>query len=147
MGSSTMNATVLQGGDRHNVIPDRCHYTLDIRYNPSYTAEEIVVIVDDLVEADISVRSSRLAPVETSLESPIVQAMSAAHGSVEYFGSPTLSDWVFLRGIDTIKIGPGDSERSHTPNESVSIDELRRAVPIYEDCVRYYLTHNTHISS
>ncbi|MEL6177660.1 MAG: M20/M25/M40 family metallo-hydrolase [Myxococcota bacterium] len=141
LGSSTANVTVIQGGDRHNVIPDRCHYTIDIRYNPAYSAEELVSIIDAATEADIRIRSKRLAPVETNPEGQLLDALRHAHPRAELFGSPTMSDWVFLKGVDAIKIGPGDSEQSHTPNESMPVAHLEVAVPLYERTVRRYLAH------
>lgn len=139
LGGSTAHATVIRGGERHNVIPDRCEYTIDIRYTPSYEAEELVALVDERVEAEIRVRSDRLRPVETSADAPIVSAMEAEHPDLGPFGSPTMSDWVHLRGVDAIKIGPGDSEHSHTPNESVDLDEVITAVDIYAACAQRFL--------
>lgn len=138
LGPSSANVTVIQGGKRHNVIPDTCGYTLDIRYTPSYTWEELVALIDAATEADIRVRSSRLQPVETSAESPIARAIAHAHPEASFFGSPTMSDWVHLKGIDAIKIGPGDSERSHTANESVSLAHVEAAVELYAGAAQHF---------
>ena len=136
LGPSCANVTILCGGDRHNVIPDRCDYTIDIRYTPSYDPEELRALIDSITEAEISIRSMRLMPVETDPDAPVARALAAAHPGVDLFGSPTMSDWVFLRGVDAIKIGPGDSRRSHTPNEGISLAQVGQAVGIYEGCVR-----------
>ncbi len=138
LGPSTANVTVIQGGDRHNVIPDACQYTLDIRYTPSYSPEEITAMIDELTEADIAVRSDRLRPVETAETAAIVRALKLARPELKPFGSPTMSDWVHLGHVNGIKIGPGDSEYSHTPNESVSVFETQRAVDMYRDAALAY---------
>lgn len=140
LGRSTANVTILQGGDRHNVIPDRCDYTIDIRYTPAYSAEELTALIDALVEADVRVRSNRLRPVETAADSPLASALRAARPEIAFFGSPTMSDWVHLAGVEAIKFGPGDSERSHTPNESVSIAQVEAAVGLYAAAVRTRLS-------
>lgn len=139
LGASSVNVTVLKGGDRHNVIPDRCDYTIDVRYTPSYTADELHAILDATTEATLNLRSTRLRPVETGVNSPIVAALRAARPELTLFGSPTMSDWVHLAGTDAIKIGPGNSERSHTPNESVAIADVLAAVHLYRQAASTFL--------
>ena len=139
LGRSTANVTVLRGGSSHNVIPDACDYTIDIRYTPAWSPDELVALIDAATEAEIRVRSQRLVPVETSTEAPVARCLKEAHPEVSFFGSPTMSDWVFLKGVDAIKIGPGDSPRSHPANESVAVEEVERAVAVYAGCVRALL--------
>jgi acetylornithine deacetylase len=139
LGASCANVTILQGGERHNVIPDSCGYTIDIRYTPSYDPSELIEIISAATQAEISVRSDRLQPVETDSEAPVVKALQSLRPSTKLFGSSTMSDWVFLRGVDAIKIGPGQSERSHTPNEGVAVAEVEAAVDVYAGCVRSVL--------
>lgn len=136
LGPSTANVTVLRGGDRRNVIPDRCAYTVDIRYTPSYSAADLVETIDAITRAEINIRSQRLKPVQTDPESSVVRALVQTRPDVKLFGSPTLSDWVHLHDVPAVKIGPGDSNKSHTPNESVSIAQVKAAVPLYAGCVR-----------
>lgn len=140
LGRSTSAVTILNGGDRHNVIPDSCVYTIDIRYTPSYSAEQITAMVAELVEAEVKVRSNRMRPVETPEGAPLTDALKAARPGLRCFGSPTMSDWFHLAGVEAIKFGPGDSERSHTPNESVDVGQLEAAVDIYRDAVRHRLS-------
>ena len=135
LGGSTVNVTVVHGGERHNVIPDRCRYTIDVRYTPSYDPDELITLVDDLVSAEISARSSRLRPVSTSPDADIVKVIRSVHPKAELFGSPTLSDCTHLGGIDAVKFGPGDSCNSHTPDEWVEIAQVEQAVSFYSDCV------------
>ncbi len=139
LGRSTATVTVLKGGDRHNVVPDSCGMTLDIRYTPSYTAEEITAMIGELLESEVRVRSNRLRPVETGDGAALIESLQSVRPKIELFGSPTMSDWVFMPGIEAVKIGPGDSPRSHTPNESVAVSDVLAAVELYSGCVRHRL--------
>ena len=140
LGGSTAVATVLQGGSRHNVIPDRCDYTIDIRYTPAYEPGEIVALLDEALEAELKVRSDRLRPVEIPLDHPLVSALRSAHpagpAALAPFGSPTMSDWVHLgrAGVPAVKIGPGMSQRSHTADEWIEESQVRQAAALYRDC-------------
>ncbi len=138
LGAPTLNVTQISGGTRHNVIPDRCKFVVDIRTTPGCTTEEIVAAARKVVTGAVHVRSSRLGPVETDPSHPVVLAALAANPAVEPYGSPTLSDWVFLKGIPTVKVGPGDSRRSHTPDEYIEVAELEAGVDFYERMIRDY---------
>ncbi len=139
LGHSSANVTVIKGGDRHNVIPDRCGFTIDIRYTPSYTPQELLSMMDAITQSTLSIRSTRLAPVETDPDSAIVKALLNHAPKTLLFGSPTMSDWVHLRGVPTLKIGPGQSELSHTPNESVELAQVTRAVDLYTQTATQFL--------
>lgn len=138
LGATTLHVTQISGGDRHNVIPDRCRLVVDIRTTPSVSPEEIIALVKKTVEGEVTIRSNRLGSVETDASHPIVQAALAANPSGRAYGSPTLSDWVFLKGIPTVKAGPGDSKRSHTPDEYLEVAELEAGVEFYEKLIRSY---------
>jgi acetylornithine deacetylase len=105
---------------------------VDIRLTPVYAPAEIVALVRERVKAEVRVRSDRLGPVETRRDHPLVQAVLRARPGAVPYGSPTLSDWIFLRGVPAVKIGPGDSLRSHAPDEFITVDELRDGVLFYE---------------
>lgn len=137
LGKTSLNVTQIAGGDRHNVIPDSCRLTLDIRTVPSVPPEEIIKLVQATVEGEVRIRSNRLGSVETDPAHPVVKAALAA-GAGRAYGSPTLSDWVFLKGIPTVKAGPGDSKRSHTPDEYLEVAELEAGVLFYEKLIREY---------
>lgn len=137
LGFPSLQVTQIHGGERHNVIPDRCKLVIDIRTTPVYTPEELVELVRARVGGKVSVRSSRLTAVDTALSEPIVRAALAAGGGA-CFGSPTVSDWVILKGIPTVKVGPGDSRRSHTPDEYLTVKELEDGVAYYERLIRSY---------
>jgi acetylornithine deacetylase len=138
LGSPTLNVTQISGGARHNVIPDRCKLVVDIRTTPDYAVDELVGAVKAVVEGDVHVRSSRLGSVETDPSHAVVRAALSANPAAKAYGSPTLSDWVFLKGIPTVKVGPGESKRSHTPDEYIEVAELEAGVAFYERLIRDY---------
>lgn len=139
LGAPSLAVTQISGGTRHNVIPDRCKLVVDIRTTPDYAPERILSQVKALVKGDVSVRSQRLQSVHTDPNHPIVRAALAANPAGKPYGSPTLSDWVFLKGIPAVKCGPGDSKRSHTPDEYVTVAELEAGAAFYERLIRSYL--------
>ncbi len=138
LGKTSLHVTQITGGDRHNVIPDRCKLVVDIRTTPAVSPEAIIALVKETVEGVVAVRSNRLGSVETDPSHPIVRAALAANPAGRAYGSPTLSDWVFLKGIPTVKAGPGDSKRSHTPDEYLEVAELEEGVLFYEKLIRSY---------
>ena len=141
LGPVTCNITVIEGGTARNVIPDACTFWLDIRSTPSWPHEALIAHIEAAVEAEVHVHSKRLIPVGTDPSERIVRAVLAADTIRTPFGSPTLSDWIHLKHIPTVKIGPGDSRLSHTPREHVRLDELESAAAGYASIIRqYFLT-------
>ena len=138
LGPTSLNVTTIQGGTARNVIPDQCTIFLDIRSTPSYTHEEIVAQVREAVTSKVTVHSDRIVPVSTEANEIIVDACMAALPGTEPVGSPTASDWIFLKGVPTVKIGPGHSELSHTAEECVDKSEVLRAVDFYKSAVTGY---------
>ncbi len=120
------------------MIPDICSFTLDIRSTPAYSHDELIALIDKLVDADVEVHSKRLIPVATSPEDPIVKACIKALPNAVPFGSPTLSDWIFIPDVPTVKIGPGPSERSHTPHEHIEIDAFLEGIEAYKRIIKAY---------
>ena len=138
LGPCTLTPTVISGGDANNAVPDRCTATLDIRSTPSTTHAALIATVREAVQSEVVVHSERLVPVATTSDDPIVQACRAALPEAAPFGSPTASDWIFLSDVPTVKIGPGQSERSHTANEHIALSEVRRAVQVYRALITTY---------
>ncbi|MGI4742008.1 MAG: M20 family metallo-hydrolase [Janthinobacterium lividum] len=128
LGSVKMTVTQISAGNQHNVVPDECRYVVDIRTNECYTNEEILATVRAHVQAEITPRSTHLQSSGLSLAHPIVR-QAVAMGKKTY-GSPTLSDQALMR-FNTLKIGPGDSARSHAPDEYILLSEIRAGVADY----------------
>lgn len=138
LGSTTVTVTTVEGGTARNVVPDRCVFHLDIRSTPAYTHDELLAEIQEVIESRIEVHSDRLVPVETAADSNIVRAVRRALPNAEPTGSPTLSDWVFLRDIPVVKIGPGDSSLSHTADEHMRLDSLESGVGAYRRIIESY---------
>lgn len=128
LGDVKMTVTQIKSGSQHNVIPDTCDYVVDIRSTDSYTNEYILELVKKHVDSYVKPRSLRLQSSGLSQGHVLVKA---AHnlGLVTY-GSPTLSDMA-LMPFPSVKIGPGKSERSHTANEYVELEEIESGINLY----------------
>lgn len=140
LGVPTKTVTTIEGGSAHNVIPEHCVFTVDIRTTPAYTHGEIVELIRDAVDAEVEVYSDRLVPCSTPEDARIVRAAAAALPDASPFGSPTSSDWVFLHNVPAVKLGPGQSERSHTGGERIDVAEVERAVTVYRDLIQAYFS-------
>lgn len=128
LGPVKMTVTQLSAGTQHNVVPDECRYVVDIRTNECYSNEEILATVRANVQAEITPRSTHLQSSGIPLSHPVVR-QALAMGKTAY-GSPTLSDQALMR-FDTLKMGPGDSARSHAPDEYILLSEIRAGIADY----------------
>ncbi|MFH1263889.1 MAG: M20/M25/M40 family metallo-hydrolase [Pseudomonadota bacterium] len=139
LGETRLEVTQLHAGERKNVIPDSATATVDIRYTPVYDSEEILGKIRAAVRGEVRVYSDRRRAIRTDPASQIVKAAQAAQPGIPLVGSGTSSDWVFLSGIPSIKMGPGDTRRSHTADEFVEVSQVTKAVEIYSETVRRFL--------
>lgn len=130
LGSVKMSVTQIHAGTQHNVVPDLCKFVIDIRTNECYTNREIFETLQQHLQSDVKARSFRLNSSRIELEHPLVKAGLAL--GLEYFGSPTLSDQA-LMNFPTLKIGPGDSARSHTADEFIKLEEIEKGIQFYMD--------------
>lgn len=137
LGRAHGHVTKIQGGIAHNVIPDACEFCLDIRTTPCESHTALIARLREYLHGEIVVQSDRLVPIETPEDSPIVQAACAASGR-EPQGSPTMSDMVFLTGIPAVKLGPGQSVRSHTADEYIMESELTEGAAVYARLIQEY---------
>lgn len=128
LGEVKMTVTQIQAGTQHNVIPDRCTFVTDVRSNELYTNREILDTLQQEIPCLIQPRSLRLNSSRTDPAHPFVQRTELL--GCTPFGSPTLSDQA-LMPFPSVKIGPGDSARSHTADEYIRIEEIREAIEIY----------------
>lgn len=127
-GDVKMSVTVINAGTQHNVVPAECKFTVDIRVTDLYTNEEIVGIVKQNVACEVHPRSVRLKPSSIDSSHPLVQA--GLRLGLTTFGSPTTSDQALL-DVPSLKIGPGDSARSHSADEYICLNEIKQGIEIY----------------
>lgn len=133
LGPVTMNVTMIEAGVQHNVIPASCRFTVDIRLNEHYTHEAMLHTIQEQVSSRVTVRSMRLKPSAIAGDHVLVQA--GRHIGLETFGSSTLSDMA-LMPFPAIKLGPGDSARSHTADEFIYLQEIKDAIAIYIELIK-----------
>jgi acetylornithine deacetylase len=140
LGPVKQTTTVIGAGRLHNMVPDVCTYTVDVRLNELYTHEEVLAIVRTHVQSEVVPRSTRLKASRIALDHPIVRT-GLALGRRTY-GSPTCSDQAILR-IPSLKVGPGDSARSHTADEFIYLSELHEGMALYVQLLEPVLTGPT----
>ncbi|MDR0574592.1 MAG: M20 family metallo-hydrolase [Tannerella sp.] len=128
LGPVKMSVTQIQAGTQHNVIPDRCTFVVDIRSNEFYSNEELLKQIKEHVRCEVVPRSTRLNSSRTDISHPFVRR--AVMLGRQPFGSPTLSDQA-LMPFASVKIGPGDSARSHSADEYIRPSEIREAIDMY----------------
>lgn len=129
LGQTKMTVTVLNSGTQHNVVPDECHFVIDVRTNEYYQNEYLFAFLQKhMKKCELKARSFRLSSSHIPVGHPLVQK-SMKMGLVP-FGSPTLSDQA-LMPFPSMKLGPGDSARSHTANEFICISEIEKAIETY----------------
>lgn len=128
LGPVKNTVTIVNAGTQHNVIPDQCTFTIDVRSNECYTNEEIFEYLQKHMKSELKARSFRLSSSHIDANHPFVQRCIAK--GLTPFGSPTLSDQALMR-FPSLKLGPGDSSRSHTADEYIKIEEIEDAIGLY----------------
>lgn len=128
MGDVRLNVTQINAGTAHNVIPDKCSFVVDIRPTEQYGNKEILDMLQEICRSTLTARNLKNRSSATRKGSPL--AVCAEESGIETFVSPTTSDWMRI-GCDAIKMGPGDSSRSHRKNEYVTTDEIREGIMTY----------------
>ena len=123
-----MTVTIINAGTQHNVIPDTCTFTVDVRSNECYTNRELLDVIRRHVHSEVVPRSTRLSSSGIDIEHPLVQRIIEMGGKP--FGSPTLSDQA-LMPFPSLKMGPGQSSRSHTADEYIEVTEIKEAIEKY----------------
>jgi len=127
-GPVKMSVTIINAGSQHNVVPAICTFTVDVRVTDAYRNEEVLKIIQEKASCEVKARSIRLKSSSIDKNHPIVQA-GIKLGRTTY-GSPTTSDQAML-DIPSLKIGPGNSARSHTADEFVYVDEIKEGIELY----------------
>jgi acetylornithine deacetylase len=129
LGPSKMSVTVIETENKaHNVVPAVCRFVVDTRINELYSFEEVIDIIKTHVSCEVTPRSTRLRSTSISLEHPIVKAGIGLGRT--YYGSPTTSDKA-LMPFPSLKMGPGDSARSHTADEYIYLSEINEGIELY----------------
>lgn len=139
LGVTTVTPTMLEAGVSRNVTPPSARAILDIRSTPAWTHDDLERVLTERLDCEVVVTSKRLVPCETPAGSPLLAALHAVRPEGADYGSPTCSDWCFLRDLDAVKVGPGTSRRSHTPDESVNLSEVTAARAFYARVAERYL--------
>ncbi len=135
LGPVKISITQIQAGTQHNVVPDRCTFVMDIRTQEQYTNEEVIRVLQEITQAELRPRSLRLNASGIAEHHPLVRAGKSL--GMTTFGSATLSDQA-LWPFDTVKIGCGDSARSHTAGEYIEIEEFNHGLETYIALIENY---------
>ncbi len=128
LGAVKMSVTIINAGTQHNVVPDVCSFVVDIRSNELYSNDELQKQIELHTSCEIRARSTRLNSTQTPTDHPIVQR--GKEMNLTLFGSPTLSDQSLMH-FPSLKMGPGESARSHTANEFIFIQEIEHSLETY----------------
>lgn len=128
LGPVKMSVTQVNAGTQHNVVPDHCTFVVDIRSNELYSNEELYKEICQHIQCEAKARSFRLNSSHINTDHPLVKR--AVEMGLKPFGSPTLSDQA-LMPFPSLKMGPGESSRSHTADEYILIDEIEDAIKVY----------------
>lgn len=129
LGPVKMSVTVIETENKaHNVVPAQCKFVIDCRVNELYTFEEILEVLKSNLKSEVQPRSTRLRSTSIALNHPLIEAGKKLERT--YYGSPTTSDKA-LMPFPTLKMGPGDSARSHTADEFIYLDEIKNGIDLY----------------
>jgi len=128
LGAVKMSVTMVQAGTQHNVVPDSCKFTADIRLNERYTHEQVLAVIREHINGEVVPRSTRLRSSFIAADHPLVKAGTGL--GLTSFGSVTMSDKA-LMPFPALKMGPGDSARSHTADEYIHLEEIDGGIRTY----------------
>lgn len=128
LGDVKMTTTVIHAGKQHNVVPAECQYTVDVRVTDQYSLEEVLETIKKNVKASVIPRSLRMRPSGIPEDHVLVRA--AKKIGIPLYGSPTTSDQALIP-VPSVKIGPGDSARSHTADEFIYVEEIVKGIDTY----------------
>jgi acetylornithine deacetylase len=128
LGPVKMTVTQIEAGTQHNVVPDSCRFVIDVRSNEEYANDEIFDFLQKNTRSELKSRSLRLNSSSIPMDHPLV--LAGKRLGLSHFGSPTLSDQA-LMPFPTLKIGPGNSARSHTADEYIRIPEIEEGIEVY----------------
>jgi acetylornithine deacetylase len=136
LGEVKMTVTIINSGSQHNVVPDSCQFTVDVRTTEMYSNTEIFNIIQQNIKSEVTPRSLRLNSSSIPLSHPFVQA--GIKMGRTYYGSPTSSDQAVIP-CPSLKMGPGLSTRSHSSDEFIYVQEIKEAIQIYNSVLTQIL--------
>ena len=137
LGPVKMTVTSIQTENKaHNVVPAECTFIVDTRINELYSFEEVLDTINANVKSEVRARSTRLRSTSIELDHPLIKAGTSLCRN--YYGSPTTS-YNALMPFPTLKMGPGDSARSHTADEYIFVDELRSGIELYKKLLEHII--------
>ena len=128
LGEMKMSVTIINAGSQHNVVPSECRFTVDVRVTDAYTLEEALAIIRQNVKCEVTPRSLRMRSSGIAADHPLV--LSAKKLRMKLYGSPTTSDQALIP-VPSVKVGPGDSARSHSADEFIYVDEIEKGIDTY----------------
>ena len=128
LGEVKLTVTQINAGKQHNVVPAETHLVIDVRVNDKYSNQEVYDILNEIAPCELKPRSLRLNSSAIDKNHAIVQ--EGIKMGRETYGSPTLSDQAVL-SCQSLKLGPGDSTRSHSANEFIYVNEIEEGIKIY----------------
>ena len=128
LGAMKMTVTIINSGSQHNVVPAECKFTVDVRVTDAYSLEETLEIIKKNVKCEVTARSLRIRPSGIDGDHPLV--VSAKKMGLRLYGSPTTSDQALIKA-PSVKIGPGDSARSHSADEFIYLNEIEKGITTY----------------
>ncbi len=137
LGPIKISVTQINAGTQHNVVPDICQFVVDVRTTETYSNTEIFNYLNKNTYSDLTARSLRLEPSGISLQHPLVKA--GLKLGIATFGSATLSDQA-LMSFPTLKMGPGNSSRSHTADEFILLSEIKNGIETYAQLLTNLIT-------
>lgn len=138
LAATRAQVTQISGGLARNQVPDRCDFFVDLRTTPNLDHAAVIAEIAARLESEVTVHSHRYESVATHASELVVRAALEVAGASEGVGSATTSDWAFLKGIPAVKVGPGNTDRSHRPNEYLLLSELEAGAAFYSRFVRTY---------
>jgi len=128
LGPISLSVTQIEAGSQHNVVPDLCKYVVDVRLNDAYSHQQVLDLINEQINGTATARSMRLKPSGIDSNHPFVKHVTGL--GKKTFGSATMSDQA-LMNCASVKIGPGRSERSHTPDEFIYLNEIKEGIKEY----------------
>ncbi|MCQ2174026.1 MAG: M20/M25/M40 family metallo-hydrolase [Bacteroidales bacterium] len=140
MGQTALNVTQINAGSAHNVIPGECHFTVDVRFTEQYEPGEILEMLSGLCRSSLVPRNLRNRASATRTDSPLLKTVEEL--GIRTFCSPTSSNWM-RTGRDAIKMGPGESSRSHRADEYILVSEIGEAIDKYITFIETFCNVNT----